>query len=561
VTLRRLLAASIAGALLVPASAYGSEIDMTPTIRGGGSVTATVSFNGPYRCDSPVRTNAGEHTCPTATFARPRFVSATMIVTAIPLGSGGWVFSHWERCPDPDGVFCTIDAPGRMDDNDPIDTQVNAIPIAVFVDNVPPAVTGLTHTFLAEDNRVSFTWDANADIAATQCAMDGGNFQPCNRGQAFTLSEGGHQLTLRARDPAGNAVDHFRAVRVLNTALVSGPGTTERTRTASFRLRTGAGQRFDCRLDPPGPASPPFADCGQKGPDGTLTIPLDAGDLPQDGEYTFQARARDGGDIDQTPLSRTWTIDSVAPNTMLASPDIPEGGVTTRLTANFTFAATEPATLQCSLDRAAFAACTSPRLLANLAFGDHSFRVRAVDRAGNVDPTPAVRNWAVAAADGDRDGFNQRIDCDDRDPRVHPGAREIPANGKDEDCDGEDAPLPRVTATVSHGWSGLGPRFTVVLLRAKGLVRGSKVELRCLGRGCTFTRLKAKGRPRNGALNLLKTLKGARREFRAGQTLEVRMTARNHIGKVSRYRLRSGKVPRAKDLCLPPGATKPRRRC
>jgi Ca2+-binding RTX toxin-like protein len=43
-------------------------------------------------------------------------------------------------------------------------------------------------------------------------------------------------------------------------------------------------------------------------------------------------------------------------------------------------------------------ACSSPASYSGLAPGRHTFRVRAVDRAGNVDPSPAERSWSVAAA-------------------------------------------------------------------------------------------------------------------------------------------------------------------
>ena len=50
--------------------------------------------------------------------------------------------------------------------------------------------------------------------------------------------------------------------------------------------------------------------------------------------------------------------------------------------------------------RAAVESCGSPETLGGLLPGEHTFRIRAIDLALNVDPTPATRTWTVDAAAG-----------------------------------------------------------------------------------------------------------------------------------------------------------------
>jgi CSLREA domain-containing protein len=62
----------------------------------------------------------------------------------------------------------------------------------------------------------------------------------------------------------------------------------------------------------------------------------------------------------------------------------------------FKFTSTEAgSTFQCKLDRKPFKACRSPKVYKKLKPGKHVFKVRAIDKAGNVDPTPAKRKFTV----------------------------------------------------------------------------------------------------------------------------------------------------------------------
>jgi hypothetical protein len=51
------------------------------------------------------------------------------------------------------------------------------------------------------------------------------------------------------------------------------------------------------------------------------------------------------------------------------------------------------------VDVGAWSACNSPKVLVALTVGTHVFDVRAIDKAGNVDATPASYSWEVKASD------------------------------------------------------------------------------------------------------------------------------------------------------------------
>ncbi|MDZ4346955.1 MAG: cell envelope biogenesis protein OmpA, partial [Candidatus Binatia bacterium] len=97
--------------------------------------------------------------------------------------------------------------------------------------------------------------------------------------------------------------------------------------------------------------------------------------------------------------SATVTItdnDIVAPDIIINSgPTVASGGAKNSTTAVFVFTSTDlSATFACSLDGAAFIACTSPKTYTKLKVGAHNFQVRATVN-GITDPSPASFDWTV----------------------------------------------------------------------------------------------------------------------------------------------------------------------
>jgi hypothetical protein len=56
-----------------------------------------------------------------------------------------------------------------------------------------------------------------------------------------------------------------------------------------------------------------------------------------------------------------------------------------------------PITFRCRLDGRGYAPCSSPKRYRNLRAGRHKIRVRARDKAGNLDPTPASRTFRITS--------------------------------------------------------------------------------------------------------------------------------------------------------------------
>jgi hypothetical protein len=227
--------------------------------------------------------------------------------------------------------------------------------------------------------------DAGAS-ASFECSLDGSQFVACTSPRAFNgLAEAQHAFEVRVRDGVGNT-DPTPARRVWtvdltspDTSIVNGPSGATASTSATFTFGSNeSGVTYECALD-----TTTHTACA---------TPYQQIGLGQ-GAHTLSIRAVDAaGNRDATPVSRTWTVDTVAPDTSIVSG--PSAMETTAL-ATFDFSSTESgATFQCALDSESFATCADPVSL-SVADGSHTLAVRARDAAGNTDATPASHTWAV----------------------------------------------------------------------------------------------------------------------------------------------------------------------
>jgi hypothetical protein len=231
------------------------------------------------------------------------------------------------------------------------------------------------------DPTVTFYFDSDDATATFACAVTGGAAAPCT--SPFTSSElpdGLYTFSVTAAntttgpDPTP-ATFQFRVDSTAPGTAIGGSALTGPTPTFALSSAGEPTATFQCALD--GAA---FAVCPA-----SYNAPSLAG-----GQHTLRARAVDAaGNRDATPAELTFTVDATRPNTSVKG--APKGK-----TARFTFTSTEAgSSFQCKLDKKAWASCKSPKSYKKLKKGKHTFLVRAIDKVGNVDATPAKRSWRI----------------------------------------------------------------------------------------------------------------------------------------------------------------------
>lgn len=105
-------------------------------------------------------------------------------------------------------------------------------------------------------------------------------------------------------------------------------------------------------------------------------------------------------------------------------------------------------------------------------------------------------------------------------------------------------PFPLVR--IAGAFTRTRTRITLATVRAP---RGSRIAVRCRGRGCPA--------PRRVLIARLSVLRFLQRSYSPGAMIEIRVTAPGVIGKYVKVSIRSGRPPARTDLCVRPEAVAP----
>ena len=155
--------------------------------------------------------------------------------------------------------------------------------------------------------------------------------------------------------------------------------------------------------------------------------------------------------------------------------------------------------------------------------------------------------------DRDGDTFAVPLDCNDGDPAIHPGTAERYGNTVDENCDGTASPYRIIYPGVSTTFLiDRGSRITRVRkLKVSLLAAGTLVKTTCQGRGCPAGRTVT---TKKTGVDLTRALRSAR--LRPGATLVVLLTRPDSLETRLEFTAKASSLPTLAIVCRRPGSPK-----
>lgn len=246
-----------------------------------------------------------------------------------------------------------------------------------------PPVTGIEAEPSDPSNEVEATFTFSANKQSTfECSLDGGPYSSCSSPyKTGELAQGLNTFAVRSTDTLGSKEtsppSYAWTVDTIppTTTIESGPASLTKNTSASIAFYASESATFECELDGVSQAcSSPFLVSGLS-----------------DGKHAFRVRTTDLAGNKAAVASYSWTVDTTPP--VLIRESAPVSPTNSR-SAVIAFSASESATFECDLDGAGFKACTGPYAAAGLSEGQHTFKVKATDTAGN-EAAPISYSWRV----------------------------------------------------------------------------------------------------------------------------------------------------------------------
>ncbi len=319
----------------------------------------------------------------------------------------------YSNLPDGDYTFrvAATDPAGNVGDpaayawavDNSIDEPPPAVPETAIGSRPPPLTNSTTAEF-------DFT-AAPATGAGFECRLDGAAYSACTAPAAYSSLTGdgavsgtAHSFQVRAKNAGGTDPSPASYAWTVDTvrpalSLTGRPADPSAASDAAFSFSADEPVAFACALS--GPRS-----SGRSGCSPGIAYP----GLP-DGRYVFELTATDPAGNPADPVAYEWRVESPAPPPPPPPPPVDSTPPLTRIAAGLKnrieagrggrhrvvlrFSSSESGgSFVCRLDGRPATRCTSPRAY-TAAIGAHTFRVTAIDAAGNADPSAARFRFRV----------------------------------------------------------------------------------------------------------------------------------------------------------------------
>ena len=274
-----------------------------------------------------------------------------------------------------------LSADGALDLNDHFQPAMTADPDtgelhATFYSTVEDPGGQHVDRFYVSSTDTGLSYSAPAKITDAPSRFTGPLSDGIDYGtrQGADSAAGGLRTTWTDNRPIqGRDPDLYALSPQVETTINSGPTGITPNPTSSFSFSSAA-VRVRCSRDGGG-----FSSCSS---------PLVIGPLGN-GPHDLRVRASDvaGNPMDLSPAQRSWGIADLDPpeTTITRKPR----NRTKKKRPEFEFIADEPgARFECRYDREPWSGCNPPKRK-KVKVGRHTFRVRAIDAAGNRDASPA----------------------------------------------------------------------------------------------------------------------------------------------------------------------------